>query len=39
MPLFNNSIRYNPFPVLEALFGTKRCPVGNLSFPFFDDFI
>lgn len=29
----NNSIRYNPFPVLEASVGDKKCPDGALSLP------
>lgn len=29
-PLANNLIRCNPFPVLEASFNDKKCPIGAL---------
>lgn len=32
-PLANNSIRFNPNPVLEALFGDKRWPVETPTLP------
>jgi hypothetical protein len=37
-PAANNSIKCNPFSVLEASFGDKRWPIATLSPPFFSDF-
>lgn len=39
VPLANNSIRHNPFPGLEVLFGDEWYLVGALSFPLFGDWI
>jgi hypothetical protein len=39
LPLAVSSIRFNPFLILNPSFGDKRCPVGTLSSPLFDNFI
>jgi hypothetical protein len=33
VPLANNSIRYNPFPELEASYNDERCPTEASSPP------